>query len=393
MTDDLDALADDLVEFDAPEKLEKRNPVEERVIAGFEDIQRFYETHGRAPLQGENRDIFERIYAVRLGQLAQNTEYRTLLEPFDHQGLLLSDVLSDEDIDLDELAADLGEIEDASVGITQLKHVRSTQEIRAAEEIANRQKCEDFDKFEPLFKHVQSDIESGVRETIKFRKGAGFTKTDIKKGQYFILGGQTGYVAQVGETIQAPNGDADARLRVIYSNGTENNILLRSVMRALYKDESSRLISEPAAGPLFSKNTDDEDLESGTIYVLRSLSDHPIVAENRDLVHKIGVTGGRVESRIANAKLEATFLMADVEIVSSYKLYNINRTKLEKLIHRIFEEARLDISIPDRFGNEVVPREWFLVPHFIIKEAIERIQDGTISGFRYAAKDGMFVSS
>jgi T5orf172 domain len=133
--------------------------------------------------------------------------------------------------------------------------------------------------------------------------------------------------------------------------------LLSSLQRALDKDETSRRVSEPTAGPLFSAEADDGDLASGTVYVLRSKSDHPVVAANRDILHKIGVTGGDVGRRIANAKLDPTFLMADVEIVASYELYNINRTKLENVIHRVFDPARLDIEIKDRFGNPVIPRE------------------------------------
>jgi hypothetical protein len=114
-----------------------------------------------------------------------------------------------------------------------------------------------------------------------------------------------------------------------------------------------------------------------------SKSDNPIVAANRDLIHKIGVTGGDVAKRIANAKLDPTFLLADVEIVATYKLFNISRTKLENLIHRIFDPARLDIEIKDRFGNPVIPREWFLVPLFVIDDAVEKIKDGTITGYVY----------
>jgi len=134
---------------------------------------------------------------------------------------------------------------------------------------------------------------------------------------------------------------------------------------------------------LFADQTADGAEASGTIYVLRSKSQHPVVAENRDVLHKIGVTSGKVERRIANAKIDPTFLMADVEVVATYELYNINRTKLENLIHRIFDAARLDIEIKDRFGNPVVPREWFLVPLFVIDEAVEKIKDGTISNHIY----------
>ena len=144
-----------------------------------------------------------------------------------------------------------------------------------------------------------------------------------------------------------------------------------------------RRITDPTAGPLFADQTADGDEASGTIYVLRSKSQHPVVTENRDVLHKIGVTSGKVERRIANAKLDPTFLMADVEVVATYELYNINRTKLENLIHRIFDAARLDIEIKDRFGNPVVPREWFLVPLFAVDEAVERLKDGTISGYAY----------
>ena len=153
--------------------------------------------------------------------------------------------------------------------------------------------------------------------------------------------------------------------------------------RALNKDPAGRRIVETAAGPLFSSQADDDDLASGTIYVLRSRSDQPLVAENRELVHKIGVTGGSVEKRIANASNDATFLLADVEVVASYELFNINRSKLEKLIHRFFEPARLDIQINDRFGKPVVPREWFLVPLFVIDEMVGRIKDGTIGDYYY----------
>lgn len=106
--------------------------------------------------------------------------------------------------------------------------------------------------------------------------------------QFFILGGQVAYVAEVGEPIKAPNGETDARLRVVYSNGTERNLLLRSLQRALYKDEGGRRITEPNAGPLFADTIDDEDLASGTLYVVRSKSEEPYVAEHRELLHRSG---------------------------------------------------------------------------------------------------------
>ena len=160
---------------------------------------------------------------------------------------------------------------------------------------------------------------------------------------------------------------------------------MRSLQRALNKDDAGRRITDPGAGPLFSGEREQDDQASGTIYVLRSKSDHPLVVANRALVHKIGVTNMGVQQRLAGARLQPTFLMADVEVVATYELFNINRTRLENLVHRVFDPARLEIEIKDRFGNPVIPREWFLVPLFAVDEAVEKIKDGTITNYVYDA--------
>lgn len=296
--------------------------------------------------------------------------------------------LNPDELDDDALLAELG-VEPIGGEIAELRHVRSSAEKREAEEIANRQKCEDFEEFKPLFEKVQRELKDGIRKSLAFRKDAGFLKTDIDRGNFFVLGGQTAYVAEVGEPFRAPNGEFDARLRVIYSNGTESNLLLRSLQRALYKDEAGRRITEPTAGPLFGDEPDEGDQASGTIYVLRSKSDNPVIAANRELIHKVGVTGSNVAKRIAGASLDATYLLAEVEIVATYELFNINRTKLENLIHRVFGPARLEIEIKDRFGNPVIPREWFLVPLFVIDEAVRRIKDGSIVKYVYDPKSAI----
>ena len=190
-------------------------------------------------------------------------------------------------------------------------------------------------------------------------------------------------MAELGDTIKAPNGESDARLRVIYANGTESNLLRRSLQRALYKDDTGRRITDPDMGPLFGDSPEPDDIESGTIYVLRSQSTHPFVAEHRELIHKIGVTGGKVETRIAGAEKDATYLLADVEIVATYKLHNLNRTRMENIFHRLFGAAQIDLTIEDRFGSPVKPREWFLVPLHVIDEAVERIRDGSITDMVY----------
>ena len=395
---DLDELRRELDDFAEPEKKGGRSAREERIIAGFEEIQRFVEKHGHVPQHGEGQDIFERIYAVRLDRLRMLEDCRTLLAPFDHQGLLTGgeiqvrstlDTPSEE-----ELLAELKEAAGAGA-ITELRHVRKSVDKRAAEEIANRTVCEDFDQFKPFFERVQRELKSGVREALPVDKMDEIKLAKIQQGQFFIVGGQIAYIAEVGQDFKTGYDRRDSRLRVIYDNGTESNLLARSFQRSLYpdKENAGRIITAPNAGPLFAEERADDDLASGTIYVLRSKSTLPVVEANREVLHKIGVTGGKVETRIANANLDPTFLMADVEIVATYELYNINRIKLENLIHRVFDPAQVDIEIKDRFGNPVKPREWFLVPLFIVNEVVERIKNGTITQYVYEPAGARLVKA
>jgi T5orf172 domain len=360
-----------------------RTPRQERVIAGFEDILNFVKEHGRPPVHGEDRDIFERLYAVRLDRLRAEPEFQDLLAPFDNVGLLLSEFAArpaaPEPADDDALLAELGVAADDTEGLSALKHVKPRAEVRAAaEEIASGTVCKDFGQFKPLFIQVQKDLEKGLRKTRRFQ-----TIAEIKQGEFFVVGGQKAYIAEVGKEFRIDYNQRDSRLRVIFNNGTESDVLLRSLQRALHKDEAGRRITEPDAGLLFESVSDLEGTENGTIYVLRNLSDHPDIVAHRDVIHKIGVTGGDVESRIANARLDATFLLADVEVAAIYSLFNITRSRLENLLHRLFAPARLDLTIEDRFGNPVKPREWFLVPLSAIDEVVQRIQDQSVVQFEY----------
>ncbi|HIK40087.1 GIY-YIG nuclease family protein, partial [Thermoleptolyngbya sp. M55_K2018_002] len=330
---------------------------------------------------GEDRDIFERLYAVRLDRLRESEDCRTILKPFDSRGLLdtAAESLQDEQELSDQALLDsLGIDASSDNDITQLTHVRSRREIKTAEEIAQRTPCEDFDQFKPIFDQVQQDLQSGARQTVKYQDNA-----SINQGNLFILDGQKVLVAERGEEFITDYGVPNCRLRVVYDNGTESDLLLRSLQRALNKDKTSRRITNPDLGPLFSQVEAEDNTQTGYIYVLRSQSDNPFIAANRTIIHKIGVTGGDVQKRIANAKKDPTYLLADVEIVATFKLANINRMKLEALLHKFFDCVRLDMELKDRFGIPVQPKEWFFVSLSTIEEVIEKIKEGTINQFRY----------
>ena len=190
------------------------------------------------------------------------------------------------------------------------------------------------------------------------------------------------YVAEVNET-HIRNGKKNARLRLIFDNGMESNHLLRSLATELYKDPNGRRIISTNAGPLFDQQPEEGDTQTGMIYVVKSLSDDSEIRKLDGMLHKIGFTAGKMEVRIQNAKDDPTFLMAPVRPVATYTLYNINKVKLEHLLHNFFADARLNIEITDRFGKKIKPREWFLVPQEIIAEAIKRLQNGSIVDYRY----------
>lgn len=412
--EDLELLAELGIDI-APEPTRQHSPREERIIAGFEEIERFVAEKGRLPQHGEEGDIFDRLYAVRLDRLRESAECRALLEPLDSQGLLnaendaswaLEENLEEDEIDA-ALLAFLGVDAASENDVTQLTHVRSRsvaagksrREIKAAEEVAQRFPCEDFDEFKAMFEEVGRQLKTGKRQTVKYQDNATINPEDL-----FILDGQKVLVAEMGEMFVSDYGLKNCRMRVIYDNGTESNPLFRSFQRALNKDKTSRRITKLDLGPLFSFQAElefeaEEDLPTGYIYVLRSESDHPFIAQNRGIVHKIGVTGGDVKKRIANAKQDPTYLLADVEIVATFKLANINRKKLEGILQKFFASARLDLELrvskaiasANRFDMPVKPREWFLVPLAAIEEAIAKIQDGTIEQFQYEPETASLI--
>lgn len=210
-------------------------------------------------------------------------------------------------------------------------------------------------------------LDSGRQSTELFKTSS---RSQIRKGDRFIVDGQKALVADTGDWFTPEHGERDRRLRVIFDNGTESDLLLRSLRRAINKDENSRRIVPPQfkteedfsdIGQLFSSQADADDCASGAIYVARSLSEHPFVQENRDLLHKIGVTSGAPEKRIVGAKKDPTYLLAGAELVAVYQLANINYKAFESLLHKFLARARIDLALGDRFGGKVQPREWFLV--------------------------------
>lgn len=343
----------------------------------FEELKAFIEQHGREPdIEAEN--IHEAKLSARLSKLRATPEALDALAPFDTNGLLGVKPTEEKksEITIDDVFS--SELLNDDDDIFDLKHVAvGTKSQTASADMATRKKCIDFDEFKLLFVRIQNQLDNGTLETIGIKGIA-----EIQKGQAFILAGLIAYVAEMGEKHERRKGHHNARLRVIYSNGMESNLLLRSFGAALYKDKSARAIVSKDSGPLFSRD-DSELYQTGIVYVLRSKSEESSIAKHREYLHKIGVTTSDVKKRISNANKDATYLLADVEVVAEFTLYNMNLQATEKLIHKFFNDAQADIQIPDRFGNIVKPKEWFFLPLELIKEAVELIRSEDIKNYSY----------
>ncbi len=346
----------------------------QRILDTFSEINQFIDRNKRKPGDTDKPSVSERGMRMKLNGLVNDSGARDLLMSLDRHKLFPVRPIAAPQT-LDEILDDDDLLSTPQDGIFDLVHVKPP--AAKPDEIAERQVCTDFDKFKPLFEQCVREMGQRKRKAIPFAN-----EQEIGAGEFFILNGILVYVAEVGET-HIRNGKKNARLRLIFDNGTEGNNLLRSLATELYKDPNGRRITTSDMGPLFDDKPQDGDTQTGMIYVVKSLSDDPEIRKLDGLLHKIGFTSGKMEIRIQNAKDDPTFLMAPVHPVTTYQLYNIDRVKLENLLHNFFAAARLDIEITDRFGKKIRPREWFLVSAETIAEGVSRLKDGSILRYTY----------
>jgi hypothetical protein len=352
---------------------------DERLIDSFVEIKEFYQNHNRAP-EPNTDNINEYKLYTRLKNLREDSEKLKVCEPLDSYGLLkvqkkeintIDDIFNDDSLDI------LG---GEDTGLFDFKHI--PKETTMPDYVASRKKCEDFCKFEQLFKDCQHDLRNGKRKLYPFRY-----EQQIAEGYFFVLKGILLYVANVGEKNNE-KGKMNARLRCIFENGTESDMLLRSLAAELYKN--GRRVTEHDDRMLDTMIVNESDKATGHIYILKSLSKDPQIASIPNLF-KIGYSSTPIEERIKNAEEEPTYLMARVKPVTSFQCYNMNPQKLEQLLHNFFGTSCLNIDVFDREGNRHTPREWFIVPLEIIEQAVEFIISGEIVHFKYDTEREIIV--
>jgi len=240
--------------------------------------------------------------------------------------------------------------------------------------VAQRRQCEDFDSFEPLFEACHRELRAGVRKLVEFKN-----PQQIRAGRFFVLRGVVTYVAAEGARQELPGGGSNVRLRCIFENGTEADLLLLSLSSSLYQD--GKQVTDPEEKTL-AEVEEQLDGPPGFVYVLRSLADDPAVAAIPDL-YKIGFTTTSVAERTGGAAKSSTFLGAPVQEILSLEMPRAMARGVEALLHRFFAAARLD-SWFERDGITAVEvREWFSVPLAVIEKAVGLIEAESIQSYEY----------
>lgn len=356
--------------LDTPEKAPKLTS-SDRLERSFLEIVEFHRAHDRAP-RSDTREIAERKLGARLDGILANEEKIAALTHLDEFGLLAE---PEAPLSLDDLLEgdDLGLLED-STGILDTSDLPQRKSPDGDIDAAKRVRAEDFEQFEPLFQQKHAELAEGTAKVVSF---PGIQH--ITESSFFVLNGVMLFVAEVGETEYKEStvrANRRERLRVIFENGTESSMYRQSLGIRMGEGQGQAVVPAEFDSILA------DDVATGYVYVLRSLSDDPQIAGIPDL-HKIGFSRGPVEGRIAHAEKQPTYLMAPVEVVAAYRTYNMKTSALENLLHRVFAEVRLDVSQVGKDGRRYEPSEWYVVPLEVIDHAVSLIGTGGIVDFEF----------
>jgi hypothetical protein len=396
-----------------PDPEKKENPEASAFMTGFREIENFIKTNGRLPEKGKS--ISERQLAARLKSIVENDEKRTYLSEHDREGIIemyckttgfvppeheeesaepskdfpaavqpkKTDAPSEKVVIPGALKGIAGSSAFARImGAEQKEKAlfggrfanKPKKEQVMPDYVATRKDCADFEKFRPFFDQCLADLKSGVRKAIPFKN-----EQHIEEGKFYVLGGLLCYVAEKGKPYKH-KGKTNTRLRLIFVNERESDMLLRSLSTELYK--SGLMITENETELFPDSKITPDDTETGWIYVLRSLSTAPHVQAIPNL-HKIGFTAETVEKRINGAEKFVTYLCSKVDVVATARVINLPSKGLEQLIHAVFGKARLEIEVTDPEGQIKKATEWFSVPWLAIQHALQLIASDQIQYYDY----------
>lgn len=361
-------------------------------VEKFKEIESWVKEHnGKEPEKTTDLSrLGERKLASRLKGIREDPERIELLKPYDKLGLLkqedqnvaLKEKVSHEKMtfnSLDDILNDDSALFDNSgqslnsklFDTGSLNAYKKSQE-NVAKNKSKRKTMDDFNKYRPMFKKVQAELTSGKRHLVRYGNNK------LKLHGFYVLKGQLMYIESIGSEFKNNNRsdtDTDARLHVIYDNGTENFPLRNGLIASLYgsrqRGGGGKIVTEPDNKFEFGAN----DQITGYVYVLKLLSNNADVKRIQEdhPLYKVGFTSGTVERRIANAENESTYLYGPVKVVAEYQVINLNPEALETALHHALSQYRLDVDIKAANGKIIHPREWFVVDFETINDIINEI--------------------
>lgn len=346
MPETIDYLTDELLLTPDEKPKETRAPLLARAVEVIERINVFVNETGAEPVSEPGRSVRERMLANELAGLRASKADLDGLASYDTRNLVFGRTGFADPLD-DPLLSD---------GLDIFEVRDELKPIARPDFVADRRPCPDFERFEPLLDRVRQAVDEGTRKPQPFRQER------VELGEFFVLKGQLVHVADLRDEHRR-NGKPDARLRVIFDNGTESNLLMSSLVRRLYEDKDARRIGMTDAGPLFT------GARTGFVYVLRSRSDKP---EVQGLL-KVGTTAGAVEDRIAHAETQSTFLFAPVEILETYELIGHSAKEAEQRIHRALRPYHTALKVTGPDGRSFSSMEWFRATPELVEKAITQV--------------------
>lgn len=361
-------------------------------VEKFKEIEAWVNEHnGKEPEKTTDLNrLGERQLASRLKGIRSDPERLILLKPYDEMGLLkienqelsikekvknekktfssLDDLLNSDSILFDNTNETLNS---KLFDTGKLNKFKKSQENKP-ENKSKRKIMDNFAQYKLLFQDIQKDLASGRRSIVPFGNN------EIELHHFYVLNGQILYIESIGSEFKNKTHSAsetDARLHVIYENGTENYPLRNGLIASLYGSRKrgilGRAISEP--DDQFKLSADDQ--VTGYIYVLKSMSNNVDVKRIQEdhFLYKVGFTSGTVEKRIANAENEPTYLYGPVKVVAEYQVINLKPEALETALHHALAQYQLDVDIKAGNGKIIHPREWFTADLDTINDLISRI--------------------
>lgn len=299
-----------------------------------------------------------------------------------------NDASIDDILDLDaNFIADLAATDNEwFAGGLQSASLSSAKPIAKPDEVGKQTKCHDFYMYEGKLKSLHEGLTTGRLKTITH------TAVNFKEGDAFIMGGMLGFIQSVGDMRIGSRGNDDPRLRLIFDNGTESNILLSTLNKNLYMDDTGRRIINNAEDFTdFDTPSDEVKVRTGQLYIVRSLSTNPKIRDAANL-YKIGFTTKTIEDRAYNSRNDIAFLESTVEVVLTADCYNLNPRGLESIVHDFLYAQRLLVTLTSKDGMTYHPKEWFNVNINDAKHIIQLIIDGQLTNYRMDNTTGRLVA-